>query len=213
MSIFVITAVKAVFQPLAKLLCLGMKREHAITRFRMYQRLAQVVPPAAADAKVLAISGSKTLASVLQLDRCEVVETHYPEIDLLNLPYSDSEFDYVISDQVLEHVKGNPQQAIDESYRVLKPGGLAIHTTCFFNPIHEEPIDFWRFTPKALRYLCRNFDKVIEWGGWGNRYAWLWIAVGLRYEGIPEVPWHPLYKLAVYNEANVPISTWVVARK
>jgi 2-polyprenyl-3-methyl-5-hydroxy-6-metoxy-1,4-benzoquinol methylase len=45
----------------------------------------------------------------------------------------------VVSDQVLEHVVGDPQTAIDETLRVLRPGGIVIHTTCFMNPIHGAP--------------------------------------------------------------------------
>jgi SAM-dependent methyltransferase len=44
------------------------------------------------------------------------------------LPYSDAEFDYVTCVEGLEHIE-NPQQAIREFARVLKPGGHLVVTT------------------------------------------------------------------------------------
>ena len=39
-----------------------------------------------------------------------------------NLNFPDNEFDLVFSNSVLEHVK-NPKKALQEMYRVIKPGG------------------------------------------------------------------------------------------
>lgn len=44
------------------------------------------------------------------------------------LDVSDSSFDILLSVEVLEHLK-EPQRAVSEFYRVLKPGGIAIVTT------------------------------------------------------------------------------------
>ncbi len=122
-------------------------------------------------------------------------------------------FDYVIADQVLEHVAGPPQKAFDECHRVLRPGGWVVHTTCFINPIHEAPADYWRFTPEGLRQLCQGYARVIECAGWGNPYAWLAVWLGLRFEGVPEASWHPLHRLAVGQNSDWPISTWVIAER
>jgi SAM-dependent methyltransferase len=45
--------------------------------------------------------------------------------DLSCLPYADAEYDVVIVQDVLEHVKCY-MSAIEEMHRVLKPGGLAL---------------------------------------------------------------------------------------
>jgi SAM-dependent methyltransferase len=179
----------------------------------MYRRLAQFRQSLDMNTKVLSISHSDRLCEVLGLDRCSVTEGNYPAVSMLSLPYPDGSFDYVVSDQVLEHVEGDPQRAIDETLRVLRPGGLAVHATCFINPIHEAPGDFWRFTPAALKLLCRGFSTVIECGGWGNPYVWLIVWLGLRFDGVPEARWHPLHKLATRNNADWPIVTWIIARK
>lgn len=147
------------------------------------------------------------------LGNCEIVQAVYPQCTLLALPFDDNQFDYVVSDQVLEHVEGDPQLAINESYRVLRPGGFAIHTTCLINPVHYDPDDFWRFTPNALKLLCGKFGKIIDASGWGNPYVWVVVWLGLRYEPVPESRWHPLHKVATFNDDEWPIVTWVIAQK
>jgi len=51
-----------------------------------------------------------------------VVDIQYPQADIHNLKFGDEQFDWVITDQVLEHVS-DPKRAIEESFRVLKKGG------------------------------------------------------------------------------------------
>jgi ubiquinone/menaquinone biosynthesis C-methylase UbiE len=119
---------------------------------------------------------------------------------VLSLPFSDESFDYVVSDQVLEHIEGAPQGVMDESFRVLRRGGWVVYTTCFINPIHLEPNDFWRFTPDALALLARKFSRVVDCGGWGNPYVWVVVWLGLRFDGVPESSWHPLHNLAMRND-------------
>lgn len=102
-------------------------------------------------------------------ERSAVVRADFPEHDILNLRFDDNRFDYALSDQVIEHIEGNPQQAIDESLRVVRPGGWIVHTTCFMNPIHLVPSDLWRYAPDALEYLCRGASRIVDVGGWGIR--------------------------------------------
>jgi SAM-dependent methyltransferase len=150
---------------------------------------------------------------VLGFSDDQVLDVSYPEYNLLELPFPENSFDYVVSDQVLEHVEGNPQVAMDEALRVLKPGGIGVHTTCFINPIHNRPGDYWRFTPKALALLAGKHASIIEADGWGNPYVWIYDWMGLRFEPIPNSSWHPSHWLATKNVKDWPISTWVVAKK
>jgi SAM-dependent methyltransferase len=57
----------------------------------------------------------------------------------------------------LEHVE-NVHQAMEEIYRVLKPGGMVILSSVMKFPIHDYPSDYWRFTPKAFELLLKRFE-------------------------------------------------------
>ena len=164
--------------------------------------------------RCLSISGSNRLAHVLGLKAARIVEAAYPEHTMLALGFDDASFDVCVSDQVLEHVEGNPFDAVKESFRVVKPGGFVVHTTCVLNPIHREPGDFWRFTPDALALLCRTAGgEVIEAKSWGNREALALTQLGIRTQKVPMDPSHPLHRIATANDPNWPIHTWVIARK
>ena len=71
------------------------------------------------------------------------------------LPFDANCFDAVLCTEVLEHLP-EPALAIAEMDRVLRPGGHVILTTPLYFPIHEEPYDFFRYTPYGLRHLFEN---------------------------------------------------------
>jgi SAM-dependent methyltransferase len=191
----------------------GFSKGPHVTRYAMYERLSRFRCVECEGKEVLSISGSQTLCRLLGFDDSQILEASYPEHNLLNLPFSDNSFDYVVSDQVLEHIEGNPQVAIDEAFRVLKPGGVGVHTTCFINPVHEAPGDYWRFTPEALTLLAEKHASIVEADGWGNPYVWIYVGLRMRHDPIPHYTWHPLHWLATKNRRGWPIVTWIVAKK
>ena len=65
----------------------------------------------------------------------------------------------VIALEVLEHVS-HPELAINGIHKVLKNGGVFIFSTPWIIPIHDRPSDYYRFTPAALRMLCKEFSNV-----------------------------------------------------
>ncbi len=79
--------------------------------------------------------------------------------DAQALGLASDTFDVVLCTEVLEHLP-EPQAAIDEMFRVLKPGGTLLLTTRFLFPIHDAPHDYFRFTKFGLLYLVRRFDAV-----------------------------------------------------
>jgi SAM-dependent methyltransferase len=76
--------------------------------------------------------------------------------DAQGLCFTDGVFDVVLCTEVLEHLP-EPQRAIDEMFRVLRPGGTLLLTTRFLFPIHDAPNDYFRFTKYGLRHLLRRF--------------------------------------------------------
>ena len=91
--------------------------------------------------------------------------------DGVNLPFEDASFDTVLSIQVLEHTS-EPQRLLTEMSRVLRPGGLMIISAPFSFRLHEEPHDFFRYTPHGLRMMCEKAQlQVIDiqpQGGFGS---------------------------------------------
>ena len=77
--------------------------------------------------------------------------------DVQALGIASGAFDVVLCTEVLEHLP-EPQQAIDEIFRVLRPGGDLLLTTRFLFPIHDAPHDYFRFTKYGLRHLLRRFE-------------------------------------------------------
>jgi SAM-dependent methyltransferase len=204
----------AIVQGCYKLSALGFKKEHTFTRHAMYLRLrAAANPLGPKTGQVLSISQSAFLCHVLELDSSvTIVEANYPDVSILQLPYADNTFDWVLSDQVLEHIKGDPQTAIDECLRVLKPGGHMVHTTCFLIPYHG-PGDYWRYTAEGLSFLCRNAARVVESAGWGNPFIGLFTFLGFAFTPIPVSRWHPITWFALYHRPSYDYVVWVVAQK
>jgi SAM-dependent methyltransferase len=81
------------------------------------------------------------------------------------IPVEDNRFDFIIFNQVLEHLK-EPLAALKELRRVLNPGGVILCTCPLFYELHEEPYDFFRYTRYGLRHLFEQaaFEiEVIDW--------------------------------------------------
>lgn len=184
-----------------------------LTRYFMYKRIAACLKEPLFGS-ILGISGIEDIKFIVDCKNSKIVEAHYPDVDMEHLPYKDESFDYVISDQIIEHLE-NPWKAIAESHRVLKKSGIAIHTTCFMNYFHPAPKDFWRFSPDALRSLCKEFTEVLQCDGWGNRMALLLCFLGDKFRAmeIPDAKFSVRRLVATYNENRYPISSWIIARK
>ncbi len=91
-----------------------------------------------------------------------------------------------------------PQRMIDEAARVLKPGGILLLEFTQMVPIHDEPYDFFRFTPFAARWMLEKagFEmlEAVPLGG-------LWSRVGLSLiaplNRLNRGPWRVLTELPV----------------
>lgn len=143
----------------------------------------------------------------------DILIAKYPEYDAQDLSsFEDETFDLVFSHQVLEHIP-KPWIAAKEMNRVLKRGGVGIHTTCAYNPRHGYPHfkDYYRFLPDGLTEL---FDNITIWekDGWGNKQALIYNLTiddghgklgGRRF----------LEAFAKNNDEDYPWVTWIVFQK
>lgn len=89
--------------------------------------------------------------------------------DLASIPVEDCRFDYVIFNQVLEHLP-EPKGVLVELHRVLKPGGRLIFTAPLFYEEHEQPYDFYRYTQFGLRHLFQEAGFAIDRLDWLEGY-------------------------------------------
>lgn len=69
------------------------------------------------------------------------------------LPFPDRSFETVLSVQVLEHTP-RPAELVREMGRVLADDGLLILMAPFQFRLHEQPHDYFRYSPHGLRELC-----------------------------------------------------------
>ena len=97
--------------------------------------------------------------------------------DVLALPFRDGTCDTVLCNQVLEHVP-QPQLAIDEMARVLRPNGYLILTAPHIWGLHEVPHDYFRFTPYGLRHLAEQSGLTVHTT---RALAGFWVTAGTRF--------------------------------
>lgn len=81
--------------------------------------------------------------------------------DVQALPFEDGAFDVIFCSQVLEHVP-EPQKALDEFARVLRPGGRVVLTAPHIGYLHNEPHDYYRYTKYGLEHMVNKTGLRIE---------------------------------------------------
>ena len=170
------------------------------------------LPPAKT---ALSIDKNPTLDQILcdSWPGLKIERAVYPQHDVQRLQaFADGQFDVVYSHQVLEHVP-KPWLAGQELVRVLKPGGIGLHTTCAFNPLHGPPVfnDYYRFFPDGLAELFSNVTIHVK-AGWGNREALITnLAINDGHGDLGGRRFHPL--VGQRNEERYPWHTWIIFQK
>lgn len=86
------------------------------------------------------------------------------------LPFESQSFDTVISIQVLEHTP-HPQTVVNEMARVAKKSALVVVSAPFSFRLHEEPFDYFRYSPHGLRAMFESAGLVVD-GIWNERDLW-----------------------------------------
>jgi len=78
------------------------------------------------------------------------------------LPLCGASADAVLSSQVLEHLP-DPEAAMREMCRVLKPGGLLFISFPLLYPLHAAPHDYFRYTAYGFEAMCRRHGfEILE---------------------------------------------------
>lgn len=78
------------------------------------------------------------------------------ELDIHDLPFENCKFSGFILAEVLEHLE-HPTKALEEAYRITRPGGVGLITVPFLYGVHSDPLDFQRWTQSKL---LRELGKV-----------------------------------------------------
>jgi SAM-dependent methyltransferase len=89
--------------------------------------------------------------------------------DLKKIPVEDRRFDFIVFNQVMEHVP-EPSIVLAELHRILKENGKLIYTGPLFYEEHEQPYDFYRYTQFGLRHLFTTAGFKIERIDWLEGY-------------------------------------------
>jgi SAM-dependent methyltransferase len=81
--------------------------------------------------------------------------------DLLAPPFRPHSVDYVVCNDVLEHVP-DPQRMIDALFGILRPGGMLFLSAPQGWGEHQRPHDYFRFTSGGLRLLLERAGFRVE---------------------------------------------------
>lgn len=89
--------------------------------------------------------------------------------DLKKIPVENERFDYIIFNQVLEHLP-DPASVLAELHRVLKNGGKILYTGPLYYEEHEQPYDFYRYTQYGVKHLFNKAGFTLEKLEWLEGY-------------------------------------------
>lgn len=130
----------------------------------------------------------------------------YPEFDICT-DRLDDQFQIVIADQVLEHVR-RPIEATRNIFAMTAPGGWAMVATPFLFRVHARPDDYRRWTPAGLKQLLVEGGfpaERVKVFAWGNRAcARAHIGGSVRDYGF----WRDMS-----NDEEYPILVWAFAQR
>jgi SAM-dependent methyltransferase len=189
----------------------GKPADSHLIRFHMYHEIEKTLKKIGPKGIGLTIADWRPIISFMMKD-VDFYNLKYPEYDIQNLKHiPDESVDVFYSEMILEHIE-NPQAAIDESYRILKKGGVAIHTTVFIMPYHPSPLDLHRFSPEQLRRMHKAYSTVYT-GGYGNWRSILTVLLRLTRFPVKYPTGNPLSWLIKGNNEKYYLTTYSIAVK
>ncbi len=194
----------------------GAYFELATTNLSLYRAIRSAVAAYARGRLLDAGAGRGAYRSLLErhCERCESLDAvdcggidHVADLQNTGLPAA--QYDTIVCTQVLQHLP-EPQQAIAEIARMLRPGGRVIVTVPHLVWLHNEPHDYLRFTPHGLRHMVEEAGlHVVEEQKLGGlicflAYAPSTFALALLW------PVRPLFRLGLWcNRVFIRLVLWV----
>lgn len=98
--------------------------------------------------------GNRIMAGVTNHDlhahRAEISVTH--DLNVIPWPWEDESYDLIIASSVLEHLSIDLVQALDECWRILRPGGTLRLKVPFWkhDNAYADPTHRWRYSLRSL---------------------------------------------------------------
>jgi len=149
---------------------------------------------------------------------CEnVVNIDYesnPEVfDLHNLQLDDTDFDFCMINQTLEHVY-NPVKCLENIHKHLRPGGVFYCNVPVVNIPHTTPHHHYTgYTPTGLGCVAEAAGfEIMSIGTWGNREYILKLFAEGKTQDWPTMKTMNTTNPGL-NDADCPVITWIFARK
>ncbi|HPM10128.1 MAG TPA: class I SAM-dependent methyltransferase [Paludibacter sp.] len=142
-----------------------------ITRRQLFEHIRSLAP--LINGRVLDIGcGQKPYSFLFKCDEYIGLEIDTAEnrarkkadwfYDGKHIPAEDSSFDWIVTNEVFEHVF-NPDEFLAEVYRVLKSGGGLMMTVPFVWDEHEQPYDYARYSSFGIKFiLAKHGFRVVE---------------------------------------------------
>ena len=118
--------------------CLSLERHRLMWSFLQTQtpffkdklKILHIAPELCFIKRFEALHGDNYITADIESPLAKV------KLDVLQMPFTEAEFDVVFCNHVMEHV-ADDIQAMKEIYRVLKPGGWGIVQIPLFHPLEE----------------------------------------------------------------------------
>jgi SAM-dependent methyltransferase len=154
-----------------------MKRNSSRDRLALeIKQFAEMIPEAA---MVLDAGAGdepyKPLVAHTRYESADFRRSNKPDVkttyvcDLKSIPVEDHRYDFILFNQVMEHLP-EPDLVLLELFRVLKPGGKLLYTAPLFFEEHLQPYDFYRYTQYGVRMLFERAGFTLERLDWMEGY-------------------------------------------
>ena len=133
----------------------------------------------------------------------------YPKHDICDDQELKKKFDFIIADNVWEHLK-YPYKATKNVYNLLKKNGYFLIIVPFLIRVHNVPIDCSRWTEDGLKFFLHECGFELEdifTNSWGNKKC---VVSNLRSDDTWTRIW--FYK-DLKNDKKFPVQVWAIAKK